>query len=159
MSDTKYPYAPHGFLADVGVDFKGLTVPAGTEIYLRIADWVHEKKCSTLIPPWSIESAALLYHIVFGCDEKRKNITDANERRAWMKIQKSHTDMAYRSWRQIWRTVAENSASDCGRCAADEICLLFREYNRTLLVSEKPQKRRKPKFDFELSDLPEWKDD
>ena len=127
MSETKYPYAPHGFLAEVGIDFEGLEIPTGVEIYRCIADWVHIKNGSKIIPPWLIESAALLYHIVFGCDAKLKTITEPNERRAWKKIHKSHTDMAYRSWREIWQTVAENSALNCGQSAAEEISSLFRE--------------------------------
>jgi len=159
MNETRYPYVPHGFLAEACVDFKGLDVPVGTAIFHRIAGWVNDKQCSRLIPPFHIESAAFLYHIVFGCGIKLKTISEPNERRAWKKIQKSHTDMAFRSWRQIWQTVAENSAVNCGQTAAAGICSLFHEYDRSLLVSGKPSKRRKAKFDFELSDLPDWGDE
>jgi len=157
--ETKHPYAPHGFLADAGVDFKDLDVPVGTQIFYTIADWVNDKGRPDLIPDFLIESAALLYHIVFGCGAKLKTLINGNEIKQWKKIQKIQTDMAYRSWRQIWQIVAENSAANCGASASDEICLLFPEYERALLVCEKPHKKQKSKFDFELSDLPDWNEE
>ena len=157
MRETGYPYAPHGFLAEICVDFRGLDVQAGTEIFYRFAVWVDDKKCSPITPLFLIETAAFLYHIVFGCAEKLKTITCADERRAWVKILNTYNDMAYRSWLQIWQTVAENSVVHCGGSAADEIVLLFSEYDRDLLVNAKPKKKRKPSCNFELSDLPDWR--
>ena len=154
MTETKYPYAPHGYLSAVGVDFKGLDVPTGTQVFYRIADWVCDKGGSGLVAPWMIEPAAFLYHIVFGCDAKLKTVTAAKERRAWERLRQKHTDMAYHLWRQIWQTVAENIPVPCGKTAADEICVLFGEYDKALLVG-KNTRRKKQAYDFELSDLPD----
>lgn len=156
MIGTRYPYEPHGFLAETYVDFIGLDVPSGTAVFHRIAEWVNDMGGSKLIPVFHIESTALLYHIVFGCVEKLKTIGDAGAYKAWGKIRKTHTDMAYRSWLLIWRMVAGYNAMCLGKTAADEICVLFNEYDRASLVSEKPRQRRKPGYDFELSDLPDW---
>lgn len=157
MRETGYPHAPHGFLAEICVDFRGLDVQAGTEIFLRIANWVEDKKCSALIPPLLIETSAFLYHIVFGCGEKLKTITCADEHRAWQKILNTYSDMAYRSWQQIWQTAVESSVNNCGGSAADEIVLLFGEYDKTLLVSAKRKKKQQPTCSLELSDLPDWR--
>jgi len=151
-----YP-EPHGFLDKKCIDFEGLEILSGKNIFYRIAEWINERNCSHLVPAFQIETVAFLYHIVFGCNEKIKTITNNHEQEVWKNILKMKTNMAFRSWKQMWQIVAENSVQHCGKSAADEICLLFPEYMRALLIST--NKNRKSKFYVELSDLPDWRED
>ena len=156
MKKTEKQYTPHRFLDKVGIDFKGLNIPTGTEVFYRIDGWVRKKNGTHLILPFHIESTALLYHIAFGCREKARTVTNPKERKIWKRAQKQYTDMAYRSWRQIWQMINENIPVPCGKSAADAICVLFDKYDFETLVSLKESRKHKQKFDFELSDLPDW---
>jgi hypothetical protein len=151
-------YKHHSFLDAVYVDFVGLTFLSGGEIFYRFADWVEKRNCEHLIPAWQIEAAALLYHVVFGIEEKLKTVPSGEERAIWQKIQKNYTKLGFNVWRFIWQVVAENSLIRCGESPADAICGIFGEYEKAVLVCEK-RKSKKHKFDFELDEIPNLRDE